>query len=72
MTTGYSSVGQVNSVSGSGVSHVSSTTRNARGQVTEHKISVAFSVEVALFLKLPLGRIHSIALLAGFELWAFG
>ena len=72
VTTGYNSVGQVNSVSGSSVSYVSSTTHDAHGQVTEHKISVAFSVEVALFLKLRLGRIHSIALSAGFELWALG
>ncbi len=38
VTTGYNALGQVNSVSGSGVSYVSSTTYNARGQVTEQRL----------------------------------
>ena len=38
MTTGYNALGQLNSVSGSGVSYVSSTTYNARGQVTEQRL----------------------------------
>ncbi|MEZ4770438.1 MAG: hypothetical protein R2844_18675 [Caldilineales bacterium] len=38
VTYGYNGLGQLNSVSGSGVSYVSSTTYNARGQVTEQRL----------------------------------
>jgi RHS repeat-associated protein len=38
VTTGYNALGQVNSVSGSGVSYVSSTIYNARGQVVEQRL----------------------------------
>jgi hypothetical protein len=38
VTTGFDALGQVNSVSGSGVSYVSSTTYNARGQVVEQRL----------------------------------
>ena len=38
VATGYNALGQMNSVSGSGVSYVSSTTYNARGQVTEQRL----------------------------------
>jgi RHS repeat-associated protein len=38
VTTGFDALGQVNSLSGSGVSYVSSTTYNARGQVVEQRL----------------------------------
>jgi RHS repeat-associated protein len=38
VTTGFDALGRVNSVSGSGVSYVSSTAYNARGQVVEQRL----------------------------------